>query len=297
MNRTMMVLMAAGALAASHAAFAQDEPDKPAIPGRPGRVDPPGLPSSEPLEVVDRVMQAHNSRAWRAHPAFSCNIRVEFGGLVMLQGSMLVDTSKDRVRLDLQDGTKLVWDGETAWVSPADAAIESPRYHLRTWPFFLKAPFALRDAGVKIEKRTPKMLDGRMCNQFKITFDESAKRDTPEDWFIGFSDIGTHTLAAMAYINTWGGRSVADAEREPHIVYFEDPAIVNSVVIPRTWSFYHWNESQGKFGEQVGEVKLTDIAFAQIREGTFDKPEGAREAPMPKAEDSDSGDEGDDEGW
>src|SRR5690606_5935974 len=77
MNRTMMVLMAAGALAASHAAFAQDEPDKPAIPGRPGRVDPPGLPSSEPLEVVDRVMQAHNSRAWRAHPAFSCNIRVE----------------------------------------------------------------------------------------------------------------------------------------------------------------------------------------------------------------------------
>ena len=283
-------LIAVIACAIGGASFAQDEPIKPPKPpgGRPPTF-PSDIPTSQPLEVVDRVMEAHNARTWRAHSAFTCNITVSFGGQTMLQGSMIVDTNRDRVRFDLNNGTKLIWDGEHAWVAPAEATIEEPRFHLRTWPFFLKAPFELRKSGMNVENLPSVSMEGRVFNAFKLTFDETSKRDTPRDWYIGHSDLGTHTLHSMVYISTWGGKSVAEAEREAHIVFFEDPAILNRVVIPQMWSFYHWREEGGKFGERVGEVKLTDIGFGQIREDTFAKPEGAREVEKPKTDEEDEG--------
>jgi hypothetical protein len=290
------VLAAVAVLSGSVAvALPQDEPDKPLSPTQPVRRPPSfpdGMPSSEPLTIADRIAKAHNAPAWRAHDAFSCNITVEFGGQTMLEGSMLVDTKKDRVRFDLTNGTKLIWDGEHAWVSPAAAMIESPRYHLRTWPFFLKAPFELQRPGTKIEDMPATTIDHRVLNAFKLTFNEKSGRDTPNDWFIVYSDVVTHTLAGMAYISTWGGKTVQEAEREPHIMFFGDPAILNTIVIARTWAFYHWSESQGKFGEIVGKVTLRDVGFTQLRDDTFKKPEDAREVEMPGAADGNDDDDG-----
>jgi len=279
--------MFAGVMTAT--SIAQDETKPPVRnpnwPGTPQGPMQPDIPSSFAKSVAERVAGAHNVRAWRAHDAFTCNITINFGGQTMLEGSMTVDTNNDRVRFDLNNGIKLVWDGEKAWVSPADAQVESPRFHLRTWSTFLKLPFDTDKPGTHVKDETAVTMDHQVFNAFRVTFDESSGRDTPNDWILGMSDIVTHTLQGAAYISTWGGKSIEDAEREPHILMYEEPAILNGVVIARTWSIFHWSESRGRYGEKVGEVTLRDVSFTQIRETTFARPENGREVAAPAAGD------------
>lgn len=249
------------------------------------RVDPPmgpELPSEIRMSAAQVIGKAHNERAWRAHVAFTCDINVTFGGTTMLQGSMLLDIAGGRVRYDLQDGTTLIWDGEHAWVSPADSKFEAAPFHLFTWPYLLTAPFRLSEPGAVTEEMPSATIGERVCNTLKLTFDEKSTHATPRDWFMVYSDLVTHTVYGMAYISTYD-KTIEAAEREPSIVIFEDPAIVNSIVFARTWSFYAWDQTQGKHGPRTGEVKLANLAFAQLRESAFVKPDGAREAEVPKS--------------
>lgn len=279
-----MVVACVGVSASAQDVPSPPQKNPPKMPTRQPPSLPDDFPSSLPATIADRIGKTHNERAWHAHDAFTCDITVEFGGVTMLDGSMLIDINGDRVRFDLVNGTVLLWDGKQAWVSPADSQFESAHYHLHMWPSLLKLPFELKARGTKTKEEPVTTIDTRVLNTLHVTFDESSKRVTPKDWQIVYSDLVTHALYGMAFISTYG-KTIEDAEREAQMVLFEDPAIVNQVVIPRTWSFYHWNKSQGKYGPKLGTVRLTNLNFSQLRKSAFEKPDGAREDVMPVVED------------
>jgi len=272
-------------------ALAQDEPKHPPRGVEPTRPQPtapppmgPDLPSSLPLTTADRIAKAHNERAWKAHNAFTCDITVNFAGHTSVRGSMLLDIKGGRARLDLFDGAKLIWDGTRAWVSPADAPVESAHYHLHMWPSLLRLPFELNAPGTKHESAEGTSFEGRVCNTTRVTFDEKvSRRVTPKDWLLVHSDLVTHTLFGATFISTYG-RSVEDAEREPMFVLFEEPAIVNGVVIAKSWRFYAWDREKAAPGAPIGDVTLSNLNFTQLREKAFEKPESAREDTMPGSE-------------
>ena len=226
------------------------------------------------------VKKAHKARAWERKGAFLAHITVDFGGQRMIDGTMITTPNSSHVRFGLEDGTQLLWDGSEAWTYPADSGFQGTRFHVLTWPYFLLAPIKLRDPGTHLEGLGDLPLrDGEDVPAARLTFRDGVG-DTPDDWYIVYSDPDTNRVSAMAYIVTFG-KDLEAAEAEPHAITYEDYQEVDGIPVPTRWRFWNWNQESGIHGEPIGEVRLSDVTFGYPNSETFTLPGDARQEALP----------------
>ncbi len=234
---------------------------------------------------ADQIGKAHGADAYRSHAALQADVTVSFGGKAMLKGVMTFDTPVGKSRIETADGTVMVFDGQDAYVTPADAPIPPgmARFHLLTWPYFIAAPFKLADPGTHIDDAGIKPIDvHHIFPTGKLTFTPGTG-DSPDDWYLVYRDPDTNQLAAMAYIVTYG-KDTHDAEKEPHIAIYEAFEEVDGVTLPTRMSMWNWETGTGKIGEMLGQLELANYQFVEPDESTFTQPDGARiDAPPPPA--------------
>ncbi len=227
------------------------------------------------------VGTAHGIAAWRAQSAVAAQITVRFGGQLMVQGTLLCETQGGRVRMELADGTVLLFDGHDVWTHPANSPFQGARFHVLTWPYFLAVPMKLRDPGAALANLGVQPLDAtRQLPAARLTF-APGTGDSPDDWYVIYLDPTTRRVAAMAYIVTFG-RDLAAAEKEPHAIAYEDWTEVNGVWFARKWGFFNWDPARGLVGEPLGQATLDDLRFVTPDPQAFVKPEGARLEPLPQ---------------
>ncbi|MHC5005495.1 MAG: hypothetical protein ACYTJ0_20525 [Planctomycetota bacterium] len=229
--------------------------------------------------LVRRIEKAHGAEAWRRQEVVRADLHVHFGGEDMLQGTLAYDIHGGRARLDLRDGTALVFDGTAAWVAPSSAETSMARFHLLTWPYFLAAPFKLRDPGTVARKHPLSAIDGRLCETLKLTF-AAGTGDTPDDWYLVHLDTTTDLVAAMAYIVTYG-TPVAEASADPHAIVYGGHRTIDGVVVPTEWTFRSWRADDGVQGDELGRARLRNVRFGALDESLFAKPADAREDKLP----------------
>jgi hypothetical protein len=231
------------------------------------------------IGLVDRVERAHRADRWYRHEAVAAHIDVTFRGNHVLRGTFTFDTAVGKVRAELDNGTTIVFDGQTCWVSPADSDFQRARFHVLTWPYFAAVPFKLDDPGAHVQSLdNPLAYNGKDHLGGKLTFSPGTG-DAPDDWYILYVDPDNHWLRAMAYVVTYG--KDADAELEPHAIVYDDYVRVSGSLVSRQWTFYHWSEQAGIHGEPIGHVSLSDIRFVTPDDQMFIAPPGAREETLP----------------
>ncbi len=248
---------------------------------------PAAKPVTEPAEprsqmaiaFAARIARAHGKQTWDQKQAVQADIVLEFGGNEMLNGTLLYDMHTSCARIKLKDGTTLVFDGEKAWVSPAEAQVPMARFHLLTWSYFLAAPFKLSDPGTHLESSGTFPLEDKLVATQKLTFDEGVG-DAPDDWYIIYPDPATNRLAAMADIVSYG-KSVEVAEEEPHAIVYHDYETIDGVTLSMRWTMHHWSTEKGPFGDPIGELQLRNVEFVEADEAAFAKPDDAREDKLP----------------
>jgi hypothetical protein len=231
---------------------------------------------------TDTIGTAHGIKAYREYAVLKVDTVVTFGGKVRIDGTMTFDTPVGKTRIENKDGTVMVFDGRDAWVAPADAPMPPTRarFALLTWPYFVAAPFKLADPGTHIDDAGQKPLDAhRILPAGKLTFGEGVG-DSPDDWYMVYRDPDTGRLAALAYIVTYG-QSTHDAEKSPHLAIYDAFEEVDGAVLPMRISFWNWETSTGKVGEQIGSVELSNYRFIEPNDDTFTKPENARIDQLP----------------
>lgn len=280
-----MVMLAALPIAAA----ACSPPAEPGAGGEPGdeelstEAGPAAAPAADEDSFAARfaapIEAAHGEDAWSAAEAVSANLTVVYGGQTVIDGRLLFTPEVGRSRLELADGTVAVFDGERAWVSPASAELPQARFHLLTWPYFLAAPFKLRDPGTHLEDLGTRPLDGVEHPTARLTFDPGVG-DSPDDWYVVYRDPESGRLAALAYVVTYGSTR-EQAEAEPHAITYHDDATVGGTTLPTTWRLWNWSEAEGIHGEPLGEVTLADLRFATPPPGAFERPADAKEDPLP----------------
>ncbi len=254
---------------------------------RPAATRPAGPPATQPASqpatgaeaLVRRVEEAHGLAAWQTRPAVAAEIALRIAG-TELSGTLIYDHHRGRVRIDTTGGPTLVFDGERAWISPAEAAMPMARFHLLTWPYFLAAPFKLRDPGARLEATGPRPLDGVDHETALLTF-EAGTGDSPDDWYVIYEDPESHRLAAMAYIVTYGGKSVEEAEQEPHVIVYRDFQAVDGATLSARWTIHDWSDELGAHGPPLAEVTVRDLRFVTPDDGAFAASAGAREESQP----------------
>jgi len=226
------------------------------------------------------IEAAQGRAAWYAAKALQARLSLSFGGRPALAGKILFRTDLGASRLELEDGTVAVFDGTSAWVSPASSPLKQARFHLLTWPYFLALPMKLRDPGTRLQALGERRLRGRSYAAARLTF-EAGTGDTPDDWYVLYRDPSSGRLAAAAYVVTYG-KDAATAAKEPHAITYDDHVAIDGVQIARTWTFWHWSEARGIEGEPIGSGKLSELGFVQPGPEAFVRPPDAKEDELPK---------------
>ena len=228
------------------------------------------------------IEAAHGAGAWYGHQAVAAAMTLEFGGSRLFDGSLTFTPDTGGVRLERPDGAVAVWDGETAWVAPPEAQFPpSARFNVLTWPYFFAAPFKLRDPGTRLADLGALPLDGTPHPAARLSF-EGGVGDTPDDWYVLYRDPETDRLDAMAYVVTFG-RTLEQAEAEPHAITYEEYVEVDGVQVPTVWRFWMWNDEEGVHGEPIGRVELSDVRFVAPASDAFVPPGDAARVELPPA--------------
>ncbi|MEM1024653.1 MAG: hypothetical protein AAGD10_04945 [Myxococcota bacterium] len=232
--------------------------------------------------AIDQIEDAHGADELRAHPAIRTRIELDFGGKPRVHGLLFASSDGGRTRIEFDSGKIIVFDGQTAWLSPADASAQGARFDALTWSYFMLAAFKLKDPGARwaeVGKRPWK--DGAELSAAKLSFGQGVG-DAPDDWYVVYADPESHALLGLAYIVTFGGRSQAQAEAEPHAIAYERYADVEGVKLPSHWSFWLWSEEKGVFGEPLGRARLEGFELMKtVPDTLFRRPAGAVEVPAP----------------
>ncbi len=90
-------------------------------------------PQESARELARRIESAHGLERWLSMQAVAMDISVSFGGNDVLSGAMVYDYHDNLVRIAMDAGPSLVFDGRAAWVTPASEAVPMARFHLLTW--------------------------------------------------------------------------------------------------------------------------------------------------------------------
>ncbi len=222
------------------------------------------------------IEEAHNRAEWQQKGAFKTNITINMGGQQVIDAALFVETNGPGILLEISEDTVAIFDGKQMYAMPSDSAVTP--FQLKTWAYFLEAPYKLNDPGTVMEEQAAAQMKGNTYDRARLTF-EPGTGDTPDDWYILYRSQQNNRLRAMAYIVT-AGKSVEEANQNPHAISYENFQTFENVPVATEWKFWGWSEEQGFSDEPIGEATLTDIEF--LESGTlFEAPEEAQRMKRP----------------
>jgi hypothetical protein len=232
---------------------------------------------SKPVQhatLAEQISHAHDASDWRLQRALTGDIHAEFESEASFDAKFTYEISSGRVRMLLPDDTVLVFDGQTAWVSPASSPVKNARSILKTWPNFIAVPFKLGDVGVQVGPTESRTFAGQKYDTARVTL-PPRQADSPDDWYIVYADPQTHRVHALAYLFTHG-RKLDDPNNSPHAVTYYDFKEFGGIVIPTVWRFWQWNPSEGIYGKPIGSGRLYNLEFVTPKANAFVKPGDGR---------------------
>jgi len=227
--------------------------------------------------LVEQIESAHRTDRYLSQSAVQADIVVNFGDQTLVDGTMWFTPAVGKSRLELEDGTTVVFDGQTCWVTPESAADPMKRFHALTWPYFVALPHKLTEPGVNLETVGRLPSAGQKSPAVKMTFDAGVG-DAPDDWFYVFPDT-QGVVRAASYIVTYS-KPQEQAEQQPSIVLYDGYERVDGVPISTRWTFGYWDKSSGMTTAK-GTAELSDVAFVTPPADAFRKPAGAVEVSAP----------------
>ncbi|MGJ8651966.1 MAG: DUF6503 family protein [Opitutaceae bacterium] len=237
----------------------------------------------EPQEemIADAAQNTHGLRAWWSKEVVVADVEIVFGGKAVVDGTFTFEAHGPRSRYDRKDGSSIIFDGETAWVSPADAEAPKGRFHVLTWPWFIMAPFKMQGDGIHLSDLQYNEVEGKSYATILQTFGEDMG-DSPDDWYRFYIDPKTKRLDAMSYIVTYGKDTPA-ASQEPSIIKYLDYVNAGGPLISTRYELWHWNaESHATVGDAPkGTGTVSNINYTTLKQANFTVPADARELPLP----------------
>lgn len=232
-------------------------------------------------DFVARIEKAHAHEQWAEHAALAADIVVRSRDNEVLRGTLMFDTSASKSRIERDDGTVLVYDGQHFHISPADGDARLAWFHLLTWANYLALPHRLSNAEARIELVGDVVFDGNHRYPAGQLYDESADPRLFVDGSLIYRDPDTDRVAGAAY------QARLRHARQPvyHAVRYHDYRQVDGVPIPMRWTFHPWRINHGlDEDDSFGSVVLDNVRFVEPASDAFAAPLNARTVDQPDQE-------------
>ncbi len=234
--------------------------------------------TSEKTEVellIDSAEIAHNKNMFSEYEAVYFDILLDFNGKTRLDARLLMTTDSKKVRIDLKDGSVILYDGEKVFSSMDPDKDKQARFDIFTWSYFFALPYKLSDAGTNLEVVEYEPTHDKL----HLTFDESTG-DSPDDWYELYLNRDSKLLEYAGYIVTYGGVDPATASKDAHAISYEDYTIVQGIPISMEWGFYNYNDTISK-EERIGNAVLSNVRFGKVDADLFNNSTEMHKVELP----------------
>jgi len=244
------------------------------------------LEASEAGRTVLRAIDAAGGlEAWYSAPTSSYTWEyANVGANLQFESHLIADNSSRRIYHQLlalgdygdpqEVEGRFAWDGNEAWIWPAEIEKINPRFWAATGYYFSSIPFVLADASVILEALPDEELDGAMYDMVRATYAEGT--GDASDTYTLYVDKETGRLRAIRYTVTFGGRPA----RGESLFYYENYSTIDGLTVPTHFKGFQFVD--GKKGDFRNEAFVSNISFrVPFDETQLQMPEGGRIQPMP----------------
>lgn len=230
-------------------------------------------PGSSEENFAQSIEEAHNKIEFQNKKAVAFDIVLTMGGSERMNATITSLTNSKAIRVDKNDGSSLVFDGENIFYTSEATGEESAKFNIFTWHYFFSLSFKLTDPGTNWEPLESEMVKGEAFNKGKLSFNKEIG-DTPEDWYIIYQEPDSGLLYGAAYIVTFN-KERDQAEEDPHAIVYHDYKLVEGIPVATKWTFHNWSKEKG-FEDQIGEAVISNIRFIDTEKEFFQKPGNAQ---------------------
>lgn len=221
---------------------------------------------------IAKIESAHKKQGFFSKDAIQFDIRIVFGGNEIINGTMIFSTDSRSGIMKLNNGDQVIYNDGMVYHNPAMEKADGVRFSAYTWSYFFLLPYKLNDPGSKWSEFKTIAIDSTDFNTQKISFGDGVG-DTPDDWYLVFSNQQSDFIEYAAYIVT-AGKPQAEAEKNPSAIQYSDYKLVDGIPLSTKWTFWKWNEKDG-LHKNRGGAELTNFKFLEIEEeGFFNAPQG-----------------------
>lgn len=230
---------------------------------------------------VEATQSVHGIEAWWQKELVQADIKMDFGGNTIVDGTFTFEANGPKARYDRKTGGSVVFDGTTAWMLDPSAPEDNARFHVLTWPWFVMAPFKMKGKGIKLSDYQTVNLDGETCHFIKQSF-ASDMGDAPDDWYRFIIDADTNRIDAMIYIVTYG-KDTKEANKKPSVIYYKDYKNFDGTLISTDYEFWYWdNEKFDVVGDKPkGVGSVNRVRYIPNGPKVFYVPNDAVELKLP----------------
>lgn len=220
------------------------------------------------IGFAEIVEEAHDREGFMQKEAIQFDINLMFGGKERLNGTLTLLTNSTAGKIKYKDGRMLIYDKGEVYYSDGFTA-DAASFAAYTWSYFFMLPYKITDEGTELIASDLKMLDGVNYDTKKLTFKPETGA-SPDDWYLLYADKNTHLLRAAAYIVTAKGKSVEEAEKDPHAIEYLTYEMLENIPMATEWKFWGWQPDSG-FTKQLGEASLSNFKFLKVEADFFSK--------------------------
>lgn len=238
--------------------------------------DTPGEngPDNRPA-LVRSIETAHRKTEFLRHENVSFDLELNWQGRAPLRAGILQRTDGTRIRIRKENGSDILFDGRYGWSASATGQDPDARFDLFAWHYFFCLPWKLSDPGVRWQPLPDRVFENLPCTSGRLTFTPGTG-DAPDDWFLVFSDKKEGLLRGAIYVVTFGGKSIAAAEKEPRSILYGDFRPVEGINIAHTWTFYSWHTDSLDNKREIGTAVIRNVRFSDEQPESFEVPAGAQ---------------------
>ncbi len=235
----------------------------------------------KPLELADLIATQHGLDNWLKHKALHAHVVVKFGGKTAIDHDFTFAINGAEARMDGSDGTSVIYDGRDAWLSPSSAELNKGRFHVLTWPWFIRAPFTVKYPWQELGPVSTFTDQTAKRHLSRQTF-KSGTGDTPDDWYGLLVNPDNGQLESMQYIVTYG-KELETANKSISQIDYHDYVDIDGCKISTRWTLWHLDpETLERKGEAKASGSVSNIRFVNPSADTFKKPANAQLLAPPK---------------
>ncbi len=233
-------------------------------------IESPAIVNEAKNDFVLSVEKAHQYNDFLESENVKFDLKLYFGGNERLNATITMATNSTRAVIEKRDGSRMIYTGEKSFMYPDSANYKKARFDMFTWTYFFALPYKLSDPGTQWSNFTgEKTINGIEYNTKKLTFDSNIG-DSPDDWYVLYSDPETNLLHYAAYIVTLS-KSTEEAEKDPHAIQYSDYKDINGIPVAHSWKFWGWTSETGTT-DKLGYAEISNISFPQLDDSVYSVP-------------------------